>query len=160
METSYWLLRRLKGQWASGEAGLPWAGGIASWPARALLSRRGHRHGPWLQLPCCPRCLCGCCAPRMAAIPAYSPSTWRLCGKCVGERVRGVAECGVDSYPSQASAGCRASPPTEGCGGATWHRGARGDADAWQGTLFCPRRDGCGEVCPSRTLAAARVAAV
>lgn len=116
MKTSYWLLCRLKGQWECGEAGLPWAGGIASWPARALLSRRGHWRGTWLQLPC-PRWLCGCCAPRMAAILAYSPSTWRQCGECVGERVRGVVECGMNRYPSQASAGRGASPRRRGVAG-------------------------------------------
>lgn len=117
METSYWLLRRLRGQWACGEAGLPWARGIASWPARALLSRRGHRRGPWLQFAPCPHWLCGCCAPRTAAIPAYSPSTWRQCGEWVGERVRGVAERGVDRYPSQVPAGRGASPRRRGVAG-------------------------------------------
>lgn len=105
---------------AQGPMGV-WKGGASagrrySFVARARASlRRGHRRGPWLHPLCYPRWLCGCCAPRPAATRACSPSTWRQCGECVGEWVRGVAERGGDRCPPSLSIFPARDPPlTEG----------------------------------------------
>lgn len=136
------------------------AGRRYSFVARARASlRSGHRRGSWLHPLCYPRGLCGCCAPRTAATSACNPSTWRQCGECVRERVRGSAVW-TDVLPTGASFRRETGLRREGCGGATWHPGTRGDADAAQGTPICRLREGCEEVRLSRTLAAAEVAAV
>lgn len=136
METTYWLRLRLRDQWARWKAGLPRARGIASWPARALLSGAGTGAGHGFILSVI---LVGCAvaAPRARLPPP--PAALPPGVSAVSVAGSGIAVCGVDRCPPSLSIfPARGRPPTEGCGGATWHRGARGDADAYPGDTVLP----------------------
>lgn len=101
METSYWLRLRLRDQWACGKAGLPRAGGIASWPARALLSGAGTGAGHGFILSVI-RVGCAVAAPRARLPPA--PAALPPGGSA-------VSVSGSGSAGSRSAAGTDVLPP-------------------------------------------------